>query len=366
MTATVALPGRETRRTGAARREAFGRTRAAIDQYGGGTLDYLALRDDKSWFFTGKTVVAYSVINGVMLVSPDPIGPVEDRATAWSDTLDFCQMHGWHPSVLAASASWLPIYRGSGLVDHYIGDEAVVDCPQFSLKGKDMKSLRGAYNRMKKGGFTVEVLDPLGASDELRQQLLDLMTETRQGEVERGYSMTLSRMFDSRDTGLLLAICFDEERKPVAFNQYVPATQVQGYSLDVMRRTGDPEAPNGLTDFVIIETIAWMADNGFHGLGLNFATMREIVAGEARGGPWLSMEKSVLHRFSDTMQIESLWRFNKKYDPSWIPRYAVTGPHLRLAGTGLAIARAEAVTELPVVGKLLSREPAATSEDSTV
>jgi lysylphosphatidylglycerol synthetase-like protein (DUF2156 family) len=366
MTATVALPGRETRRTGAARREAFGRTRAAIDQYGGGTLDYFALRDDKSWFFTGKTVVAYSVINGVMLVSPDPIGPVEDRATAWSDTLDFCQMHGWHPSVLAASASWLPIYRGSGLVDHYIGDEAVVDCPQFSLKGKDMKSLRGAYNRMKKGGFTVEVLDPLGASDELRQQLLDLMTETRQGEVERGYSMTLSRMFDSRDTGLLLAICFDEERKPVAFNQYVPATQVQGYSLDVMRRTGDPEAPNGLTDFVIIETIAWMADNGFHGLGLNFATMREIVAGEARGGPWLSMEKSVLHRFSDTMQIESLWRFNKKYDPSWIPRYAVTGPHLRLAGTGLAIARAEAVTELPVVGKLLSREPAATSEDSTV
>ncbi len=192
MTTMVALPSRETRRTGAARREAFARTRAAIDEYGGGTLDYFALRDDKSWFFTGKTVVAYSVINGVMLVSPDPIGPVDERATAWSDTLDFCQSHGWHPSVLAAAASWLPIYRGSGLIDHYIGDEAVVDCPEFSLQGKDMKSLRGAYNRVKKGGYSVEVLDPLEASEELRRQLLDLMTETRQGEVERGYSMTLS------------------------------------------------------------------------------------------------------------------------------------------------------------------------------
>ena len=363
MMTMVALPGRETRRTGAARREAFARTRAAIDQYGGGTLDYFALRDDKSWFFTGETVVAYSVINGVMLVSPDPIGPLEERATAWSDTLDFCQSRGWHPSILAASSSWLPIYRGSGLVDHYIGDEAVVDCSEFSLKGKEMKSLRGAYNRVKKGGFRVEVLDPLKATEELRQALLDLMTETRQGEVERGYSMTLSRMFDPRDTGLLLAVCFDDQGNPVAFNQYIPATQVQGYSLDVMRRTSNPDAPNGLTDFVIIETIAWMAEQGYRGLGLNFATMREVVAGEARGGPWLSMEKSVLHRFSDTMQIESLWRFNKKYDPAWIPRYAVTGPHLRIAGTGLAIARAEAVTEIPVVGRLLqSREPANTSE----
>jgi lysylphosphatidylglycerol synthetase-like protein (DUF2156 family)/UDP-2,3-diacylglucosamine pyrophosphatase LpxH len=359
----VAIPGREVRRTGAARREAFARTRAAMDKYGGGTLDYFALRDDKSWFFTGKTVVAYSVINGVMLVSPDPIGPVEERGTAWSDTLDFCQSHGWHASVLAASAAWLPIYRASGLVDHYIGDEAVVDCSTFSLKGKEMKSLRGAYNRMKKGGFRVEVLDPLKASEDLRQALLSLMTETRQGEVERGYSMTLSRMFDPRDTGLLLAVCFDQEGRPVAFNQYVPASQVQGYSLDVMRRTANPDAPNGLTDFVIIETIGWMAEHGYRGLGLNFATMREIVAGESRGGPWMSMEKSVLHHFSDTMQIESLWRFNKKYDPAWIPRYAVTGPHLRIAGTGLAIARAEAVTEFPVVGRLLkSREPASTAD----
>ena len=98
------------------------------------------------------------------------------------------------------------------------------------------------------------------------------------------------------------------------------------------------------------------------GLGLNFATMREIVAGEARSGPWMSMERSVLHHFSDTMQIESLWRFNKKYDPAWVPRSAITGPYLRLAGTGLAIARAEAVTEIPVVGRLLqSAKPSAPS-----
>jgi len=358
----VTLPSRETRRTGAARRQAFDRTVGLIEAYGGGTLDYFALRDDKSWFFTGNTVVAYSVINGVMLVSPDPIGPPDERAAAWSDTMDFCQSMGWHPSVLAASASWLPIYRAAGLVDHYIGDEAVVDSGTFSLQGKAMKSLRGAHNRMKKGGYRVEVLDPLEAPDDLKQALLELMTETRQGEAERGYSMTLSRIFDPRDKGLLLAVCFDPDGRPVAFNQYIPATKVQGYSLDLMRRTASPDAPNGLTDFVIIETLAWMAGQGLHGLGLNFATMRAVVSGEAEGGPWLTLERSVLRHFSDTMQIESLWKFNKKYDPEWVPRYAVTGPFLRVADESLAIARAESVTELPVVGRWLrTREPAGSS-----
>ena len=350
----VALPGRESRRTGTAREEAFARARAIIDTYGGDTLDYFALRDDKSWFFTGESLVAYSVINGVMLVSPDPIGPPQDRSEVWSDVMDMAQSNNWQPSVLAASQSWLGIYRAAGLVDHYIGDEAIVDATRFSLKGKSMKSLRGAYNRMKKAGCRVECYQSTDDLDpDLKVQLLELMTETRQGEAERGYSMTLSRIFDPRDTGLLLAVCFGADDRPLAFNQYVPAAHVDGYSLDLMRRTSDEDAPNGLTDFVIIETLQWMAERGLRGLGLNFATMRAVVAGESGSGPWSSLERNVLHHFSETLQIESLWHFNQKYDPMWNPRYVVTGPFLPLARSGLAIARAEAVTEIPVIGGLL-------------
>jgi lysylphosphatidylglycerol synthetase-like protein (DUF2156 family) len=316
----TALPGREHRRTGEERARAFDRARAIFDRYGGDTLDYFALRDDKSWLFSGNTLVAYSVINRIMLVSPDPIGPVDERLDAWSDAMDLADTNGWYICVLGASAPWLPVYRAAGLTGVYIGDEAIVDCQAFSLKGKSMKSLRGAYNRMSKSGYHVAVMPALDTGPELRTQLEDLATETRQDEAERGFSMTLSRMFDERDAGLLLAVCLDPEGKPVAFNQYIPASHVNGYSLDLMRRTSNPDAPNGLTDFVIIETISWMAERGLNGLGLNFATMRAVVAGETGSGPWRSAEKSLLHRFSDSMQIESLWNFNKKYYPEWRPR----------------------------------------------
>ena len=93
----VALPGSESRRTGSARQEAFERARGIIQAHGGDTLDYFALRDDKSFFFTGESLVAYSVINGVMLVSPDPIGPPADRAEVWSDVMDMAQANTWPP-----------------------------------------------------------------------------------------------------------------------------------------------------------------------------------------------------------------------------------------------------------------------------
>ncbi len=360
----TALPGREHRRTGEARAQAFERARAIFDKYGGDTLDYFALRDDKSWLFSGNTLIAYSVINRVMLVSPDPIGPIDERLDAWTDAMDLADSNGWYICVLAAAAPWLPIYEAAGLTGVYMGDEAIVDCQVFSLKGKTMKSLRGAYNRVSKAGYTVKVLEPLEASDELRRQLEELATETRQGEAERGFSMTLSRMFDPRDTGLLLAICLNPEGKPVAFNQYIPASHVNGYSLDLMRRTSDPDAPNGLTDFVIIETINWMAERGLNGLGLNFAVMRAVVAGETGSGPWQQAERAVFHRFSDSMQIESLWNFNKKYDPEWRPRYSVADDRAHLPRAGLAIARAESVSELPVVGRFMKpKTPAAAPQD---
>jgi lysylphosphatidylglycerol synthetase-like protein (DUF2156 family)/UDP-2,3-diacylglucosamine pyrophosphatase LpxH len=358
------LATRASRRTGlsaADRAASLDRARAVVQEFGGDTLDYFALRDDKDILFTGRGIVAYTLLDRIMLVSPDPICPPEERADAWADAMDHADTNGWGITVLAANGSWLPTYHDAGMHDLYIGDEAIVDCQGFSLQGNSMKSLRGAHNRMVKGGYRVEVIDPLKVDAGLKDKLLVLVTETRHGDVERGFSMTLNRIFDPADTGLLLAICFDPDGAPRAFNQYVPAWAVGGFSLDVMHRTADPDAPNGLSDFVIIETIDWMRQRGMRGLGLNFATMRAVLAGEEGGGPWRKVERTTLHHFSDTMQIESLWKFNEKYDPTWRARYVVTDSLLNRPRAGLAIARAESVFELPVVGSLLEpheREPA--------
>ena len=51
------------------------------------------------------------------------------------------------------------------------------------------------------------------------------------------------------------------------------------------------------------------------------------------------------------MQIESLWRFNAKFGPEWLPRYVVWDAAENTLPMALAIARAESFWELPLIGR---------------
>ena len=77
--------------------------------------------------------------------------------------------------------------------------------------------------------------------------------------------MMLGRLFDPRDTGLLLTLVEGPDGTPVAMCQFVPSPAIGGFSLDLMRR--DPgEPPNGLLDFALCSTITHLEELGMKGL----------------------------------------------------------------------------------------------------
>lgn len=348
------------------------RARDIVGRHGAGTLDYFALRPDKEFFFWGDTVVAYAVYGTVCLVSPDPVGPVAEREEAWRAFRAFVDQHGWALGGLGAGEEWLPIYRATGMHDLYVGDEGVVRTDRFSLDGGRFKGLRQAVNRVAKYGYTISFHDPSHLDPQLRAALEGVMTQSRRGDVERGFSMTLGRVFDAADRDLLLAVVHGPTPEgapagtagpPVAFCQYVPAPGIGGYSLDLMRRD-DGEHPNGLIDFAVVETINYVREHGGTGLGLNFATMRAVLAGEAGEGLSQRVQSWLLRRMGDSMQIESLWKFNAKFDPDWQPRYAVYDAPENALATAIAVARAESFWELPVIGRWLTPSAARQSGGS--
>jgi len=330
--------------------EPSARARELVHAHGGDTLAYFALRDDKAHWIWGETLVAYAVINGVCLVSPDPIGPVHERDAAWLAFRQHVDAHGWSVAVMGASSAWLPVYRASGMRDMYIGDEAIVDVSTFSLEGGRRKSLRQAVNRIAKYGYTIEFHDPSRLAPKLERELRLLMSESRRGAVERGFSMTLGRAFSPDDRSLLLAVCRGPNGEPAAFCQFVPASGIHGWSLDLMRRSESSEHPNGLTDFVVVRTIEHLCEHGYSGLGLNFSVMRALLEDP---GPGLGqrVERRMLGWLSESMQIESLWKYNAKFDPTWLPRYAVYDSIESFVPAAIAVAKAESFWELPVIGR---------------
>jgi lysylphosphatidylglycerol synthetase-like protein (DUF2156 family) len=340
-------------RAAVGRRAAELRARDIVRRHGTGTLDYFALRDDKQWFFHRDSLVAYAVFGGVCLVSPDPIGPFSERAHVWDAFRRYVDRHGWGLGVMGAGEEWLPTYQASGMRFVYIGDEAVVNPQVFSLEGGKMKGLRQAVNRVARYGYTVRFLDPAHLDPSDAARMAELMAKNRRGEQERGFSMMLGRLFDPRDADLLLTLVEGPDGDPVAMCQFVPSPAIGGYSLDLMRR--DPgEHPNGLLDFALCSTIAHLKERGMSGLSLNFAAMRSILEGDSGDGVTQRVERWAIRRLSGVLQIETLWRFNSKYEPHWLPRYVVFDSAEQFVPVAVQIMRAESLTEVPVIGRLLT------------
>jgi lysylphosphatidylglycerol synthetase-like protein (DUF2156 family) len=123
-----------------------------------------------------------------------------------------------------------------------------------------------------------------------------------------------------------------------------------------MRR--DPgEHPNGLIDYALCSTIEHLKSQGAQGLSLNFAAFRSVLDGERGEGTFTRVERWTLKRLSGILPIESLWLFNAKFHPKWLPRYIVYPAAESFVPVVAAILRAESITELPVLGRFLTNDP---------
>jgi lysyl-tRNA synthetase class 2 len=142
----------------------------------------------------------------------------------------------------------------------------------------------------------------------------------RDGTVERGFSMALSRLGDPRDGDCLFVLCRDDTGRIRGLLQFVP-WGADGLSLDLMR--GDRTADNGLTEFMVVSAVDAAARLGVRRVSLNFAVLRSVFARaeELGAGPALRLWHRLLTMASRLWQIESLYRASAKYQPSWQPRY---------------------------------------------
>ncbi len=176
--------------------------------------------------------------------------------------------------------------------------------------------------------------------------LRELSRRWRGEAAERGFSMALGRLFDPRDADAFVVVARDATARPVAFLHLVPWS-ADGASLDVMRRNRD--SPGYLSDFLVVEAARRLPELGVRRLSLNFSFLRAVLAAGAEPqGPFgLRAARWLLRRLSGPFQIETLYRFNKKFAPAWQPRYLAVEVPEELPRVVIAVLRAEGL--LPAV-----------------
>ncbi|MEU2871323.1 phosphatidylglycerol lysyltransferase domain-containing protein [Streptomyces olivoreticuli] len=334
------------------------RLRALLAKHGDrDSLGYFALRREKSviWSPSGKAAVTYRVLGGVSLASGDPIGDPEAWPGAIEPWLAEAREHGWVPAVMGAGEEAGTIYARHGLDALEIGDEAIVETAEFTLDGRAMRTVRQAYNRVKRAGYTVTVRRHEDIPEAEMAELLRRADDWRDGATERGFSMALGRLGDPGDGRCVMLECHDGEGELRALLSFVPWGP-KGLSLDLMRRDRDSE--NGLMEFMVIELLQQAKGLGITQVSLNFAMFRSVFERGSRlgAGPVLRIWRSLLSFFSRWWQIESLYRANAKYRPIWEPRFMLFEKSSDLLRIGIASARAEGFLEAPGLPKWLNRK----------
>ena len=203
---------------------------------------------------------------------------------------------------------------------------------------------------------------------------------------EHGFAMNLDAMAEGRHPDSLFVIAFAADGYAVSFQRYLVAAQEGSrpvLSLDVMPR--HRIAPNGVNERLIVAAIEFAAAHGFKTVSLNFAAFRTVLeayrlsaaasgkAAQAKGvkaqavptedvpaeveptagvpaddvpaqtsavaappGLVSRATRRAIHLMDPLIQLESLYRFNAKFRPGWLPRAVLVGSWLDLPLFGIA------------------------------
>jgi lysyl-tRNA synthetase, class II len=314
------------------------------------SLGYFALRYDKNiiWSPSGKSCIGYRVQSGVMLASGDPLGDPEAWPGAMHAFLDEASRHAWVPAVVGCGELAAEIWcREGGLSALELGDEAVVNVADFTLQGRPMRNVRQMVKRVARHGYSAEVRRVADIPPVEIRKLVRQANSWRGNPTERGFSMALGRVGGPGDDRCVVATA-TEDGVLRALLHFVPWGS-DGLSLDLMRR--DRAAQPGLNDFLIVESIKHADQLGVKRVSLNFAVFRAALErGERIGaGPVLRAWRRVLLFASHWFQIESLYKFNAKFCPVWVPRFLVYPGAGDLPRIGIAALEAEAFLVWPTI-----------------
>jgi lysyl-tRNA synthetase, class II len=318
--------------------------RDLVERHGSDSLSFFALRRDKSFFFspTRRAFLAYRVVSGAALVSGDPVGDPAEFDALLAEFRRIAHARGWRLAILGASRESLPRYERLGMRAIAIGNEAVLRPESFSLEGRAIRKVRQSVSRLTKAGYAFRIVAADDVGDSLRAELEAVSAVWRGNQAERGFSMAMDDLYAE---GTMFSIAVSPEGDVGGFMHMAPAPAGGGWSLSTMRRR--PTTPNGLMEFLVVETLVWAKECGVAEVSLNFCALADFLSPELA----VTVSRRVLRRAllsaDSVFQLERLHSFSRKFHPDWRPRYLCVEKLGDLPLVGLAYLRVEQLLTPP-------------------
>ncbi|MEO6893660.1 MAG: lysylphosphatidylglycerol synthase domain-containing protein, partial [Ginsengibacter sp.] len=130
-----------------------------LNEFGSSSVDYFKISADKLLFFSEfhDAFVSYKIANGFAIVLDEPVCAEEHKTEVLAEFYRLCKKMGLKTAFYRVdenSILWFDQLRKQKI---FIGQEAILDAGNFSLEGREKKSLRNGLNGLQKKGFTAAI-----------------------------------------------------------------------------------------------------------------------------------------------------------------------------------------------------------------
>lgn len=299
----------------------YGREKAQnlLEEYGNSPIDHFKVSRDKLLFFSDLCdgFLSYRIANGFAIVLGEPVCAEEYKPEILAEFYNHCRKMGLKVAFYRIdenSIMWFDELRKKKIL---IGQEAILDAENFTMEGRDKKSLRNGMNSLQKKGFVTKIYrNPL--SPELVSRLKKVSDEwlSFYHKEEQVFSQG---MFDSEEIKNHDVITSeDAEGNIVAFLNIIPDYAPEELTYDLIRKTA--EAPGGCMDALIIKLVEYAKEKKYKYINLGLVPLTGIAEPQSPAEQIIKFAAQKLKRFR---HFRGLRDFKEKYAASWQDKFLV-------------------------------------------
>lgn len=298
-----------------------------VKKMGSSPVDYFKTYDDKLLYFGKRRegLVSFRTAGSFAVVLEQPVcRSLQDEMVLLEEFEEFCMESGLRSAYYRVDEQSLPQFRSLGKKSLIIGQEAIIELDQFTLEGKNKKSMRNGLNSLQKNGFKTRIYQaPVkdGVLQKLEYVSNDWLKTTNREEI-----VFTQGMFDRKKLKQQTIITVENDDEQIfGFLNIIPDYAPGEATYDLIRKTGD--APGGINDALIVALIDYCKINNFRYLNLGLAPLSGIE--QAKDLPEKTL-KFAYEKLQQFRHYRGLRDFKEKFLPDWQNKYLIYEDHYDL------------------------------------
>lgn len=280
----------------------------------------LVLLKDKELFFNdAKTsFIMFTKESRSWITLGDPVGTEAEAEDLIWEFNDACEIDDVYPVFYNTGSRFLEHYVDLGLTLFKLGEEAKIPLTNFDPQYSVDDQIWDSYNDMRDRGFKWKILSP----DSLPEFLPELKAISEssidaQNRKERGFSVGY---FDEEYLKNFPIAVVKKEGRFVAFSNILQSAGNYELTTDLLRYR--PATPEGIINFMLVQTMLWGRQEGYKYFNLGMAPLSGMEEHDFSPG-WSRLAYFVYTYGENFYGFKTVRDYKEQFNPVWEPKFLV-------------------------------------------